>query len=151
LQHLRYFTLAASNHAHPLAEGAPFPVLVFSHGMVGLRLQNSSMLQDLASWGYVVVALDHTDAAAVTVFPDGEARFYDLARFGITAADGEPDQALMDERVFPVWVADQRFAYDTLEAWAVAHSSISICAAWKRRLWRQRPQKPMCAGSRKLA
>ncbi|MBC8160269.1 MAG: hypothetical protein H7Z42_03535 [Roseiflexaceae bacterium] len=116
-QHLRYFTLAASDGAPPLAEGAPFPILVFSHGMVGLRLQNSPTLQDLASWGYIVVALDHTDAAAVTVFPDGEARFYDLERFGI-AADQVPDQALMDDRVFPVWVADQRFVYDTLETWA---------------------------------
>ncbi len=117
-QHLRYITLAASQDAPLLVEGAPFPILVFSHGMVGLRLQNSSTLQELASWGYVVVALDHTDAAAVTVFPDGEARFYDLARFNIPATV-EPDVSLMDEYVFPVWVADQRFVYDTLEDWAV--------------------------------
>ncbi len=117
-QHLRYVTLAASEGAPALAESTPFPVLVFSHGMVGLRLQNSSTLQELASWGYVVVALDHTDAAAVTVFPDGEARFYNLERFGIPS-DVEPDKALVDERVFPAWVADQRFVYDTLETWAV--------------------------------
>jgi len=101
------------------AEDGSFPILVFSHGMVGLRLQNSSTMQELASWGYVVVAVDHTDAAAVTVFPDGEARFYDLEAFGITAADGVPEKALVAERVFPVWVADQRFVYDTLETWAV--------------------------------
>jgi predicted dienelactone hydrolase len=117
-QHLRYFTLAASNSVSPLAEGAPFPVLVFSHGLVGLRLQNSSTLQDLASWGYVVVALDHTDAAAVTVFPDGETRFYNLERFGIPS-NVEPDKTLVNERVFPVWVADQRLIYDMLETWAV--------------------------------
>lgn len=118
LQHLRYFMLDASENA-PVAEtDIPFPVLVFSHGMVGLRLQNSPNLQELASWGYVVVALDHTDAAAVTVFPDGEARFYDLAKFGIPA-DVEPDHQLMNEHVFPVWVADQRFVYDTLEDWAL--------------------------------
>lgn len=118
-QHLRYFTLAASERVPLLTDGVPFPVLVFSHGMVGLRLQSSPMLQELASWGYVVVALDHTDAAAVTVFPSGEARFYNLESFGITAADGEPDKPLMDERVFPVWVADQRFVYDALETWAL--------------------------------
>ncbi|NOT04089.1 MAG: hypothetical protein HOP27_05775 [Anaerolineales bacterium] len=118
-QHLRYFKLAASEGAPPLEDGAPFPILVFSHGMVGLRLQNSSTLQDLASWGYVVVAIDHTDAAAVTVFPDGETRYYDLERFGIDPADGAPDKALVDERVFPAWVADQRFVYDMLETWAV--------------------------------
>jgi predicted dienelactone hydrolase len=116
-QHLRYSRLAASNNVSPLAEGAPFPVLVFSHGLVGLRLQNSSTLQDLASWGYVVIALDHTDAAAVTVFPDGEPRFYNLERFGIPP-NVEPDKTLVNERVFPVWVADQRLIYDMLETWA---------------------------------
>ncbi|MBC7811991.1 MAG: hypothetical protein H7175_12630 [Burkholderiales bacterium] len=118
LQHLTYFTLSASEDVPLATDGAPFPVLVFSHGMVGLRLQNSSTLQELASWGYVVVAIDHTDAAAVTVFPDGEARFYNLENFGIPS-DVEPDEAIITERVFPVWVADQRFVYNTLETWAV--------------------------------
>jgi dienelactone hydrolase len=115
-QHLRYVTLAASEDVPALADSTPFPVLVFSHGMVGLRLQNSSTFQELASWGYVVVAIDHTDAAAVTVFPDGEARFYNLGRFGIPP-DIEPDATLITERVFPIWIADQRFVYDTLETW----------------------------------
>lgn len=115
-QHLRYVTPAASEGVPALAEGRPFPVLVFSHGLVGMRMQNAPAFQDLASWGYVVVALDHTDAAAVTVFPDGEVRFYDPERFGIPAGDA-PDAALVEARMFPVWVADQRFAYDTLAAW----------------------------------
>lgn len=118
-QHLRYFKLSASNGAPIRIADSPFPILVFSHGLVGLRLQNSSSLQELASWGYVVVAIEHTDAAAVTVFPNGEANFYNLGRFGITAADGEPDRKMMDEKVFPVWVADQRFVYDTLEKWSL--------------------------------
>lgn len=117
-QHLRYFKLAASNGVPVRVADAPFPTLVFSHGLVGLRLQNSSSLQELASWGYIVVAIDHTDAAAVTVFPDGATNFYNLERFGITAADREPGKNMMDEKVFPVWVADQRFVYDTLEKWA---------------------------------
>lgn len=115
-QHLRYVHLSASEEVAVQASSTPFPVLVFSHGMVGLRLQNSSTFQELASWGYVVVAIDHTDAAAVTVFPDGETRYYNLERFGIPSGV-EPDGALVAERVFPVWVADQRFVYDTLETW----------------------------------
>ncbi|HYF66395.1 MAG TPA: hypothetical protein VD886_26440 [Herpetosiphonaceae bacterium] len=118
-QHLRYVNLAASQGAPVLADGGPFPVLVFSHGMVGLRLQSSPVLQDLASRGYVVVAIDHTDAAAVTVFPDGEARFYDLGRMGMPAGV-EPTTALMDEHVLPAWIADQRFVYDTIEDWAAS-------------------------------
>ncbi|NJM07369.1 hypothetical protein HC891_16060 [Candidatus Gracilibacteria bacterium] len=82
--------------------------------MVGLRAQNSSTLQELASWGYVVVALDHTDAAAATVFPDGETRRFDLQRFGISPADEER----ATEVLLPVWLADQRFIYATLAQWA---------------------------------
>lgn len=115
-QHLRYVRLTASEGVSVRAHTKPFPVLVFSHGMVGLRLQNSSTFQELASHGYVVVAIDHTDAAAVTVFPDGEVRFYNLERFG-TPSGAEPDAAFVTERVFPVWVADQRFVYDTIETW----------------------------------
>lgn len=117
-QHLRYVSLAASDGVPVLAGNRPFPVLVFSHGLVGLRLQNSSTFQELVSWGYIVVALDHTDAAAVTVFPDGEVRYYNSKRFGIPSGV-EPDIAMVDERIFPAWVADQRFVYDTLETWAV--------------------------------
>jgi predicted dienelactone hydrolase len=116
LQHLRYSVVAATEAAPTLSERAPFPVLVFSHGLVGLRTQNSSSFQELASWGYVVVALDHTDAAAVTVFPDGEARRFDLRRFGI----GPDDVERSTEVLLPVWVADQHFVYDTLERWAAS-------------------------------
>ena len=116
-QHLRYLTVAASDGAPILDSDQPYPVLIFSHGLVGMRLQNASMLQDLASWGYVVLALDHTDAAAVTVFPDGETRFYDEARFGI-APDDAASIGAIDTHMFPVWVADQRFAFDTIEKWA---------------------------------
>lgn len=118
-QHLGHIRLAASAGQPAAARGAPFPVLVFSHGMTGLRLQNSSMLQELASHGYVVVALEHTYAAAVTVFPDGEAARFDLERFGVSGGPDDPGylQAIT-ERVFSAWVADQRFAYDTLERWA---------------------------------
>ncbi|MFT4040273.1 MAG: hypothetical protein QM692_18985 [Thermomicrobiales bacterium] len=115
-QHMRYIDTAASDSAPLLTGEGPFPVLLFSHGMVGMRAQNSSMLQDLASWGYIVVALDHTDAAAVTAFPDGEVRFYNPASFGLPL-DKAPAAGAVEANVFPVWVADQRFAIDTLEAW----------------------------------
>jgi dienelactone hydrolase len=113
LQHFQYFKSRASKDVTVADEGAPFPVLVFSHGLVGIRQQNSSLFQELASWGYVVVALDHTDAAAVTVFPDGEVHLFNLQRLGIEPSDAEQST----ERLLPVWVADQRFVYDTLEQW----------------------------------
>lgn len=121
LQHLRYSLVDASEGAPALAAQAPFPVLVFSHGLVGVRAQNSPSYQELASWGYVVVALDHTDAAAITVFPDGETRAFDLRRFGL----GPEDIERSTEALLPVWVADQRFVYDTLERWAAGDALLT--------------------------
>jgi len=48
-----------------------YPVLIFSHGMAGHRRQNTDILLELASHGYIVVAMDHKDAFAA-VFPSGE-------------------------------------------------------------------------------
>lgn len=117
LHHLRYFTSAASQNAPLLGGDMRFPVLVFSHGLTGIRAQSAPLMQDLASHGYVVVAIDHTDAAAVTVFPDGEVRQIDLTRFDSDPSPVVEDEAFMTERVLPVWVADQQFVYDTVERW----------------------------------
>lgn len=40
------------------AEGS-YPVVLFSHGFTGIRLQSSFLTSHLASWGFVVAAPDH--------------------------------------------------------------------------------------------
>lgn len=45
-------------------ENKPFPVIVFSHGLGGNRLIYSSICSDLASHGFVVVAIEHRDGSA---------------------------------------------------------------------------------------
>ena len=56
----------------PVAESAaPFPVLVFSHDYwLESATSHTQLMEELASHGYVVVAMDHTDCWA-TEFPDG--------------------------------------------------------------------------------
>ncbi len=63
----------------PLATGTPssampsryqWPVIVFSHGLMGGRIQNTIQAEELASHGFIVVALDHPYDAAFSVFPD---------------------------------------------------------------------------------
>ncbi|GIE88202.1 alpha/beta hydrolase family protein [Actinoplanes regularis] len=46
------------------------PVIVYSHGAGGYRSETTIVVQELASHGYVVVTVDHTDDAFVE-FPDG--------------------------------------------------------------------------------
>jgi hypothetical protein len=60
----------------PLAEASEaFPVILFSHGWEEFAAQNSAQMVELASHGYVIVAMQHTYGALVTVFPDGEIEY----------------------------------------------------------------------------
>lgn len=48
-----------------------YPILLFSHGFGSTRMQSISQMEELASHGYIVVSVDHTNDAAYTKFPDG--------------------------------------------------------------------------------
>lgn len=52
------FTVEAARDA-PASPGEPFPVVLFSHGFSGFRLQSTALLRHLASWGMVVASPDH--------------------------------------------------------------------------------------------
>lgn len=45
---------------YPQAMEGQCPLVVFSHGGMGIRASNTSLYHELASWGYVVCSLDHT-------------------------------------------------------------------------------------------
>ncbi len=52
----------AVREATPLADTGPMPLLIISHGYPGNRYLMSHMAENLASKGYVVVAIDHRDS-----------------------------------------------------------------------------------------
>ena len=54
-----------------------YPLLVFSHGYESLRGQSTTLMEDLASHGYIVASMEHTYGAAATIFPDGRIEFLD--------------------------------------------------------------------------
>jgi len=83
-----------------------WPLLVFSHGMDRFRNGNTFQVEELASHGYIVAAIDHTYDAAATVFPDGRIA-YSSSQFD----DGIP---ALDARM-PVWISDVTFVLDQLE------------------------------------
>ena len=55
------FTLQgeALRDAAPDPAGGPYPLVIFSHGLGGLRLQSLFYTEHLASYGFVVIAVDH--------------------------------------------------------------------------------------------
>lgn len=52
-------------------KNSPFPVLFFSPGFLMAAQLYSSLIAEMASHGYVVVAMNHTDACWPVMFPDG--------------------------------------------------------------------------------
>lgn len=56
------FTGRASRDADPDASGGVYPLVIVSHGYPGSRLLLTYLTENLASKGYVVVAIDHTES-----------------------------------------------------------------------------------------
>ena len=49
-----------------------YPLVVFSHGLGGMKNQNSIQVEELVSQGYVVIAPDHSYDANITIFDNDE-------------------------------------------------------------------------------
>ena len=63
--------LAAISNAVPLHRAGAWPVVLFSTGYGIERQLYTGLVEDLASHGYVVVAIDHPHDANIVAFPDG--------------------------------------------------------------------------------
>lgn len=55
----------------PLASPAKFPVIFYEHSWTGHRAENTAQVADLASRGFVVIAIDHPGQAARVRYADG--------------------------------------------------------------------------------
>ncbi|HEU4962243.1 MAG TPA: alpha/beta fold hydrolase [Bacilli bacterium] len=77
-----------------------YPVVLFSHGLGRARWEYQSITRELASHGYIVVSVDHTDFNLGTEFKDG--RFVPIAHL-------VPDFTKMDEYINQIWVKDLQF------------------------------------------
>ncbi len=77
LSHLRYIATNAVQDVPVAGADATYPVLIFSHGRGGYRQHNTLEIEELASHGYIVAAIDHPYAASGVVFPDGRRVTFD--------------------------------------------------------------------------
>jgi len=63
--------LDATADSRPLARRGGWPIVLFSPGFGVERELYAGLVEDLASQGYVVVAIDHPHDASIVQFPDG--------------------------------------------------------------------------------
>lgn len=108
------FARRVTNYAHPGADvlGGRHPTLIFSHGLSWPVLMYQSYLEDLASHGYVVAAVNHTYGSDMVVFPDGRRVGY--AFFPPDLDAGSARDSVLAARV-GIWAEDLRFVADELE------------------------------------
>ncbi|MFE3502514.1 alpha/beta hydrolase family protein [Kitasatospora sp. NPDC059160] len=95
----------------PARPGGPRPVVLYSPGLGDPRTWGTTLVEDLASRGYVVVTVDHTYEASEVAFPDGE-----LATSVFPAMLRQPglDVGAVLRKSLAARVADTRFVLDEL-------------------------------------
>lgn len=99
-------TYQQKNRAGTPPPGEPkkpcFPLLIFSHGLGGTRTTYSSVCGEFASYGFVVVAIEHRDGSGPRTFiniPKDDPKF-SKPNVGISEKDRERGWSRMDY-VFP--------------------------------------------------
>src|SRR6202030_1415287 len=90
-----------------------YPVVLMRAGLAALTTDYTTLAEDLASHGYVVVGFDAPYRSFVVVFPDGRA----IARAPQNNADlvEGPAQEQLAVKLVEAWSADMSFALDQLE------------------------------------
>ncbi len=142
----------------PLRPGSQhLPVVFYNHGYTSFLSQNTVLMEDLASHGYVVFSVQHTYDSGATLFPNGDVAPVDpnmvkeltagakspkpemMAVLGSTLDERMEGQLLMREQALAdkarltrsggIWLADQAFVHDKLQAGAVPDAIKPITSA----------------------
>ena len=158
-QYLKHSSTNSYENAPLMNAAANLPVVIYSHGYTSFPGQNTALLEELASHGYIVFSVQHTYDSSPVVFPNGDVAGLDPALFAEMerlATEMSEDQLLsfsgatFDERrrgtrasyeqsmregqripsvSAAVWRADRIFVHDRLDAGDVPHEVAVIVAA----------------------
>lgn len=113
LDHLALVNIPAYKNAQVAQGGAGYPVIIFSHGWNGFNAQNTGQALELASHGYVVIAVQHTYGAVTTVFPDGSVAPNNPQALPKNADD--PNYEVVARKLVNQWAGDISFTLDQFE------------------------------------
>jgi dienelactone hydrolase len=101
--------------AKPGPSPKSFPLLVFSPGLGNPTAAYTFLLEDLASRGFAIAAVEHTHVSAPVTFPDGRAVAADFALGGPQLApDDQVDIISSEMRLVDLCAADLQFVLDEL-------------------------------------
>jgi predicted dienelactone hydrolase len=114
LDHLTLVEIPAYQNAKLSTEQKPFPIILFSHGWKGFNAQNSGQALELASHGYVVVAIQHTYGAITTVFQDGI--IAPNNPHALPEDEDDPNYEVIARKLVDQWAGDMSFVLDQLHA-----------------------------------
>jgi len=154
LMHLRHVATNSYENAPLRPNTTQLPVLIYSHGLTTFLGQHMALMEELASRGYMVFAIQHAGDAADTLFPNGDVTPMDPA----ISLGEKPDKAQIaliagrtpDERLNGLltsratalahndrvgvqsareWVRDRLFVHDRLQSGEVPAGVADVVAA----------------------
>ena len=114
LDHLALVKMPAYKDSKIAPTKDGYPVILFSHGWNGFNGQNTGQAIQLASHGYVVVGVQHTYGAVITVFADGTIAPNNPSALPNGVPDDEYEAAA--HKLVQQWAGDLAYAVDFLEA-----------------------------------
>lgn len=88
--------------------GKRYPVIIFSHGMNSVRFRYTAIIEELASQGYVVAAIDHTYWGPGVAFPKGKVVKLEEGMMALDQLSSDEIDQMMQEGI-TVMAADQNF------------------------------------------
>jgi predicted dienelactone hydrolase len=94
-------------------EQSNYPVLIMRAGGTALTTDYTTLAEDLASHGYIVVGFDAPYRTFTVVFPDG--RVVNRPPSNNPENLSPADQARLVSRLLPMWSSDTKFVVDQLE------------------------------------
>ena len=115
LNHLALVEIPAYENAQVAAREGGFPVVLFSHGWNGFNAQNTGQALELASHGYIVIGIQHTYGAVITVFPDGTVAPNNPK--ALPEDDEDPNYEVVARVLVNQWAGDMSFVLDQLSVW----------------------------------
>lgn len=105
--HFRYIKTYATVGAPVSDKLEKYPIIIFSHGLGTSPIIYTSIIEELASHGYIVAAVDHTYSTMATTFTDQKVTAFETNMETYTE---EEAKQLVD-----TWVEDIDFVLNTIE------------------------------------